>query len=228
MQEMYGGYHPEKLTSKQFRKKIREQEMVKKRDQDDKIIRQTVLRAGRMKKLELLSSQEGLADMNVNLVLADLLNALLECRCGQVRCAVLELCNRLRGGIDDVVNSRALHLLPRPARHAGGRRGQRIQCHKAPVQLIDHGVKNAFGNGGVAAIAVVELPLTFQVFQDVGFELGAGGHFDDLEQSGQCKVVVQRVCAAHQLAQAVEQLLQAQVSANAFVKRVFVEDQRAT
>jgi hypothetical protein len=35
--------------------------------------------------------------------------------------------------------------------------------------------------------------------------------------------VVQRLRAAHQLAQAVEQLLQAQVCADAFIKRVFVQ-----
>ena len=103
-----------------------------------------------------------------------------------------------------------------------------VEQLKVLVQLGNHTVQCFFRNGGVAAIAVVELFLAFQIFENIRLQLRAGSHLDDFKQRGQRKVVIHRFRSGHQLAHAVEKLLQSQVSANAFIKRVFVQDHEAS
>ena len=99
-----------------------------------------------------------------------------------------------------------------------------VQIREAVIQLGDGGVERLFGNGRIAAISIELLLVLLQIFQYVGFHVGAGGHVHDLENGLDREMMIQRVRAVHQLCQASEELLQTQVGSNAFVERVFVQD----
>jgi hypothetical protein len=60
--------------------------------------------------------------------------------------------------------------------------------------------------------------MAVQLLEQVALEVGPRGHVHDLEDRGQRKVVVHRCVAWHQLAQPVEQVLQPQHRADAFVE----------
>jgi len=66
------------------------------------------------------------------------------------------------------------------------------------------------------------LPLEF--LQQVGFEIGAPGNLEDLEQRQQRNVVVERVGARDEMARTLEQILQAQQRPDAFIERILVRD----
>ena len=85
-------------------------------------------------------------------------------------------------------------------------------------------IEYRLSNGRVAPVAVEHMFLFFQVLQYVRLQVGAGTHIHDLEDRGECVVVLQGLLAREQVAQSLEQLLQSQVGSDAFVKRVFVQD----
>ena len=66
--------------------------------------------------------------------------------------------------------------------------------------------------------------LFFQVFQDVGFQVRARSDIHDLEDRGECVVVLQCLLCGDQIAQPLEQLLQAQIGSDTFIEWVFVQD----
>ena len=113
--------------------------------------------------------------------------------------------------------------------------GQRLTClarqgvkaGEAVVQLGNDAVQHRLGNRRVATVGVENVFLLFQIFQHLGLQVGPGGHIHDLENRGECVVVLQGVNAGHQLPQALEQLFESQVGPDAFVEGVFVQDHAA-
>lgn len=67
--------------------------------------------------------------------------------------------------------------------------------------------------------------LLIKVLEHIGLEVGPGTDIHDLEKCRQCEVVVKRFLACNELRQTNKKVLQPQVSADAFVKGVFVKDQ---
>ena len=102
--------------------------------------------------------------------------------------------------------------------------GRLFSAVKQRVELADHLVEHGFGDRRVAAVAVERLLLLVQVLHHVGLQVGARGDVHHFEDRGQGVVVVERVVARDQFAEAAEQVFQPQVGADAFVERVFVED----
>jgi hypothetical protein len=62
----------------------------------------------------------------------------------------------------------------------------------------------------------------FELFQDVGLEVGPRGDVHDLEHRCERVVMVDRIVALDEPGHAVEQVLQAKHRADAFVERIFV------
>jgi hypothetical protein len=63
-----------------------------------------------------------------------------------------------------------------------------------------------------------------QVFQHIRFEVCAPTDFDDFKNRAEAKMVIGGVVTLQQQLKAAEQVFQTQVSADAFVERVFVKD----
>src|SRR6185369_16702332 len=101
---------------------------------------------------------------------------------------------------------------------------QQVQGREASFEFADDLVQHRFGNGWIAAITVEEVFLFFQVLHRIGLQVRARRHIHDFENRGECVVMIDRVRTRDQLPKAAEQVLQAQVGANAFVEGVFVED----
>ena len=99
-----------------------------------------------------------------------------------------------------------------------------IEGVDAGAELFDQVFQQIGGNIGVAAKVAHDLALAFQVFQDISLELGAGADAQNLKQGDQRKVVIELVGALNERENPLKQLLKTQISANSFVKRVFVED----
>jgi hypothetical protein len=66
--------------------------------------------------------------------------------------------------------------------------------------------------------------LALKFLQQVGFQVGAPGDLEDLEQREQCYVVVERIGTGYEMARALEQILQAQQGPNALVERVLIRN----
>src|SRR5664279_2188761 len=67
--------------------------------------------------------------------------------------------------------------------------------------------------------------MLFELFQQIGLQVGARADVHDLEDRRQRVVVIDRGVALDELAEAIEQMLEPQHGADAFVERVLVEDQ---
>ena len=92
------------------------------------------------------------------------------------------------------------------------------------VQLGDHFVQRRLGNGGVTAITVEHVFLFFKVFQNLGFQVSAATDIHDLEDRGDCVMVIDGFIALGQLTEATEQMFKSQVSPYAFVEWILVKD----
>ena len=93
------------------------------------------------------------------------------------------------------------------------------------VDARQHGFQCGLVHLRIAAVALHLVAVALQFLQHVALQVGARSHIHDLEQRHQREVVVHRCVAWQQLAQAVEQVLQPQHGADAFIERVFVEHQ---
>ncbi|MNT32097.1 hypothetical protein D3C72_1679590 [compost metagenome] len=69
------------------------------------------------------------------------------------------------------------------------------------------------------------LALALQFLDQVGLEVGAAGHVDDLEDRRNGHVMLLRVNLPEEIIQPIEQVFQAQERPDAFVERIFVQDQ---
>ena len=99
---------------------------------------------------------------------------------------------------------------------------------QAGIGVVDarhHFVEQLLGNRRVAAIAVQLHLVTIQLFEQVGFQVGAGGDIHDLENGDQGEMVIEWRVAGHQLTEAVKQMLQSQHRADALVEWVLVKNQ---
>ena len=106
--------------------------------------------------------------------------------------------------------------------------GQVVQAVEGVVNFGDHAVECLLGHRGVAAVAIDDGFLALQIFQQIAFQVSARGHVHHFKHGDQGEVVVHGRIAAHELAQAVEQMLKPQHGADALVERIFVEDQGAS
>ena len=70
--------------------------------------------------------------------------------------------------------------------------------------------------------------MALEFLQQVGFEVGAPGYLEDLEQRKERNVVIERVGACDEMARALEQILQAQQGPDALVERVFIRNDGQT
>ena len=93
------------------------------------------------------------------------------------------------------------------------------------VDAGDHVVERPLRDRRVAAIGVQAQLLLLEVLQQVGLQVCTRGDVHDLEDRRQRVVVIDGRIARHQLAEAVEQVLEPQHRADALVERVFVKDQ---
>ena len=66
--------------------------------------------------------------------------------------------------------------------------------------------------------------LAFQFLQQFGLQIGAAGHFKNLEESDQCGMVIHFMVKHGVVRHACKQILQAQQSAHFFIERKFVVD----
>ncbi|MBV6406456.1 MAG: hypothetical protein EFKGCFLK_00001 [Rhodocyclaceae bacterium] len=92
------------------------------------------------------------------------------------------------------------------------------------LDFIERAGKRRLGNVGVVAEGKQDLPLALEFLHEVELEVGAAGDIEDLEQRDQGDVVFLRPLRSDEVPGFVEQVLQAQQSANALVKRIFVGD----
>ena len=99
-----------------------------------------------------------------------------------------------------------------------------IEVGETLFELADHLVQGVLGNGRVAAVAVEVLLVLLDVLEHIGFHVRPRRHVHDLEDRLDREVVVEGVFPGHQLSQAPEQVFEPEISPNAFVERVFVQD----
>jgi hypothetical protein len=90
------------------------------------------------------------------------------------------------------------------------------------LDLVERAGKRRLGDVGIVAEGQQDLALALEFLHQVELEVGAAGDIEDLEQRHQRDVVLLRVVRSDEVAGLVEQVLQAQQSANALVERIFV------
>ena len=98
------------------------------------------------------------------------------------------------------------------------------QVEQAFFELLEQALQDFGGDGRVAAVGGHGLALAVQVFENVGFEVRSAADVEDFKQRDQGEMVVQRVIALLQRKEAGKQMLQTQIGANFFVKRIFVQN----
>ena len=99
-----------------------------------------------------------------------------------------------------------------------------VERLETTVQLGNHRIECGFRDRRVAPVAVELVFVFFDVFENVGFQVGACRHIHDLENRDQRKVMIERLGTWNQFPQPAEQLLKPQVGSEALVKGVFVKD----
>jgi len=97
-----------------------------------------------------------------------------------------------------------------------------IQGFKTRIEFANHLIQHRLGNGRVATVGVQQVPLFVQILEQVGLQVGTGGHVHDFKQCRQGKVVVKVIHARGQLVQAHKQVFKPQIGTDAFVQGVFV------
>jgi hypothetical protein len=102
---------------------------------------------------------------------------------------------------------------------------QLVQALEGVVDAADDPVERGLRNAGVATEAVQLRAVALEFLQQVALDVGTRGHVHDLEKGGEREMMVHRRVARHQLAEAVEQVLEPQHRADAFVEGVLVQDQ---
>ena len=104
---------------------------------------------------------------------------------------------------------------------------QLFKLKKAVLHVIQRLQQRRFGNGWIALVAAEALFLAIQIAHDLGLEIGAANHIENLEQRDQGEVVVDSLAALLQMRETVKQPLQPQPGADAFIEGVFVQDHLA-
>jgi hypothetical protein len=102
--------------------------------------------------------------------------------------------------------------------------GHGEQRPRGLLDIAQHAVQRFFGDLGIVPERDQHLLLTLQLLQQVGFQIGAARHLEDLEQREQRHMVVMLVGARDEMARALEQVFEAQQRADALVERIFVGD----
>jgi hypothetical protein len=92
------------------------------------------------------------------------------------------------------------------------------------LDVAQHVRERIRGDVGVVAKRQQHLLLALELLQQVGLQVGAPRHFEDLEDGQQRDVVIERVGAGNEMARALEQVLQAQQRPDAFIERILVAD----
>ena len=105
--------------------------------------------------------------------------------------------------------------------------GQIVQGLETPVQLADHVIKSAFGDGWITSKTVKNVFLFVQVFEDIGLEVGTCTHIHDFKDGGERIVVIECLVARDKFCQSKKQVFQSQIGSDALVKGVFVKDHAA-
>ncbi|MNS92764.1 hypothetical protein D3C72_1269090 [compost metagenome] len=100
-----------------------------------------------------------------------------------------------------------------------------VEHGDALLDLADDGVQCLLVDLRAGAQRRQCLALAFQFLDQVGLEVGAAGDVNDLEQRGQRDMVLLGMILAEEVFQPIEQVLQAQECPDAFVERVFVQNQ---
>lgn len=100
-----------------------------------------------------------------------------------------------------------------------------IECLVGLIDAVDELLKRIFGNLRIPSVARQNVPVTFQFFEYVRFEIRTRGHVHDFKDCDQCKMVIYRAVARHELAQAFEQMFEPEHGADALVERIFVQNQ---
>ena len=95
------------------------------------------------------------------------------------------------------------------------------------TRLLDFGndlIQHVLGDFRIVAERQQHLFLPLQFLQQVRFQVGAARDLEDFEQREQRGVVIDRILAGEKEARAIEQVLQAQQRADAFVEGILVSD----
>ena len=66
--------------------------------------------------------------------------------------------------------------------------------------------------------------MALEFLQQVGFEVGAPGYLEDLEQREQRNVVIELIGAGDEMARSLKQILQPQQGPDALVERVLIRN----
>jgi len=104
-----------------------------------------------------------------------------------------------------------------------GLAGLLVQRRETAFELPDDVVERGLRDMRIVPVGVQDLLLTLEVLEQIGLQVGARRDVDDLEHRGQRVMMVERLFARHQDAQATQQVLEPEVGAYAFVERKFVQ-----
>ena len=92
------------------------------------------------------------------------------------------------------------------------------------VDLPQHVVERFLRHLGIVAQRLERVLLALQLLQQVGFEVGAPRHLEDLEDRKQRDVVLVRVVLVQEIVDALEQILEPQQRAHALAQWILVAD----